>query len=206
MLKVIMFNGPKDVGKTSIAERIAISRCDTIICPIMDVVKVAAVMDFFSDDFSVREKLLKHATTIVNKWETDGTKDELVWTGANVTPRDLYIKKSEQMRREHGELAVVKAWHREASKIIDARRAVPKYPKLRYMIVPDVRYTYEANYACSMHGHKHCSLVQIRRPNKDFFNDVGFYIENAACNIRSFDNDLRGMEFVSKEINKALFK
>lgn len=171
MVKVILLNGPRQVGKDYIADRAIelMGSCRKL--PVGFFIKRAALeanglqphlvgMLEAHKDRPLGEMLHNLAGPLVTK-----------------TPRDLYIEYGDYMRREEGGDYFAKLWAESAD----------QYRGYGTLLVPDVRFQSEVNHAVRIFGITPVLLVRVRRKDYDWKGDVGTYVSH-KCAV-DFHND-----------------
>jgi len=179
MTKIILLNGPKYVGKTAIAEWVAERRDDVLVCPMMYQVKIQALMYYLNESVSEAEDSL-HAIE-------DQCLKDCEYGDTGLTPRQMFTAQSEFNRRGGGTHAVSRLWKQYVSERCAVHRH--KNKPIRFILVPDLRFDHEVQFIEEAYGYRSCHLVHVLRGGKDFFEDVGYYVDRRRAPLSSLTNE-----------------
>jgi len=173
--RIILLNGPRQVGKDFIADRFIEHASSARKLPIMWPGKLAAMAEYGGTPSHVQ--IMEH----YKDEPISGAKD---WQGLNVssldgkTPREVYIEYGERMRTEEGEDYFANLWAQHAT----------NYRGYGYILVPDVRFQEEVDAASREFGQHNVLLVRVRRQDYDWQRDIGTYCKHIFA--ADFDNDV----------------
>ena len=157
MTKVILLNGPRQVGKDFIADKFVEDANSARKLPIMWPAKIAAMAEH------------GFTTSQVQYFETcKDTKQPLLAGIADETPRSIYIEYGTRMREEHGDGYFAKMWAEFAR----------RYRGYGVIVVPDVRFQAEVDEALREFGEHNVMLVRVRQDDFDWQGDIGHYCEH----------------------------
>lgn len=171
--RIILLNGPRQVGKDFIADKFVGEADSARKLPIMWLEKLAAMAEHGVPPSHV------HAMERFKDEPINGVKD---WQGLDVsalhgkTPRQVYIEYGERMRAEEGDTYFAKLWAKHAA----------QYRGYGYIVVPDVRFQPEVDEAVREFGAHNVLLVRVRQENYGWANDIGSYLKHMF--VHDFDN------------------
>lgn len=175
MPKVILLNGPRGVGKDTIAEAyVKVRKCEGVqvmICKMMWPMKAAALAEY---------GLASH---YVEVFEAINLKDTPQGTLHWHTPREVYIRYAERERARHGQGIYAQMWLKAAALIMH---------QCDEIIVPDVRFMPEVKAAISLVGGGRMRLICVHRKDHDWTDDIGSYLYLAGRTIHFHNNSERG--------------
>lgn len=163
MTRIVLLNGPRQVGKDFIGDKFVQEANSARKLPIMWPGKLAAMAEHGVPPSHV------HAMERHKDEKINGVKD---WQGIDVTgihdktPREVYIEYGERMREEHGEDYFANLWAEHAR----------NYRGYAVIVVPDVRFQPEVTAACREFGEHNVLLVRVRQDDYDWQGDIGSYL------------------------------
>ena len=166
--RIILLNGPRQVGKNFIADRYLENASNARTLPVMWPGKLAAMAEYGVPP-SVVEAM---------EFTKDAPHDMLCDLVGRKTPREVYIDYGERMRAEEGEAYFANAWVVHAAQL----------RHYDYILVPDVRFQLEVDAASREFGQHNVLLVRVRRQDYDWRLDIGSYCDH--CCAADFDNDV----------------
>lgn len=173
MTRIILLNGPRQVGKDFIADRFVGEADSARKLPITVPGKLAAMAEHGVPPSHV------HAMERFKDEPINGVKD---WQGLDVsdlhgkTPRQVYIEYGERMRAEEGDTYFAKLWATHAR----------QYRGYGYIVVPDVRFQPEVDEAVREFGAHNVLLVRVRQEDYGWTGDIGSYLKHIF--VHDFDN------------------
>lgn len=175
MTRIILLNGPRQVGKDFIASRYIEHANSARSLHVMWPAKLAAMAEYGITPSQVRAMELYKDEPIT------GVKD---WRGLVVsdlegkTPREVYIEYGDRMRAEEGEAYFANLWAQQAE----------HYRDYEYLLVPDVRFREEVEAAARTFGAGNTLLVRVHKNHYGWDRDVGSYLGHSIS--VDFDNDV----------------
>ena len=164
MTRIILLNGPRQVGKDFIADRYienALFGIKARKLPVMWPGKLKAM-----DEYGV-----PLTTVEAMEYAKDEPHDMLRDLFGIKTPREVYIDYSARVRAEEGEdyFAELWAWHAKQLQHYDD------------IVVPDVRFQPEVDVASREFGRHNVLLVRVHRQDCDWQRDIGSYCEHSSA-------------------------
>lgn len=175
MTRIVLLNGPRQVGKDFIADRFIDHEQSSRKLPVMWPGKLAAMADHGVTPSQVavmesrKDKPIHHPL---------GGPGELPVSLHGKTPREVYIEYGERMRAEEGDDYFARLWAQHAR----------NYRGYGYIVVPDVRFQPEVDAASREFGQHNVLLVRVRRQDYDWQRDIGSYCKHIFA--ADFDNDV----------------
>ncbi len=165
MLRVVLMNGPRGVGKDEITKQY-MALYPAQVLSISKPMKMEAIraLDVFShiDD--------AHAEAVV--WALEDEKDTPLPVLGGKTPRQVYIEYGNRRRQEAGETVFADMWLRVAAGlIVTAKKPIT-------LIVPDCRFAVELHAAMTLAGGRNCVVVHVHRDGHTWQDDIGSYIDH----------------------------
>lgn len=160
-MKIILLNGPKSVGKDTIADaykNVTRGTRSVSILPMARAMHENALAEY---------GLPAESVDLINR---TGCKDKPSGTLGGKTPREVYIEYGDKMRAKYGEYVLGDMWLKRAASIAPEKNGV--------IVVPDVRFQPEVNSAIRLAGRDNVMLVYVIRPGKSWFGDIGRFCEH----------------------------
>lgn len=175
MTKVILLNGPRDVGKDFLADKFIDEELSARKLPVTWPLKLEAMAQYGIPPSLVNGYEQSKDVPINDQFAPHALKGR--------TPREVYIKYGTALRAAEGESAVAKRWRNDA-------RMKRGYG---FLLVPDVRFQPEVDEAVKEFGHLNVVLVHVRRAGRSWAGDIGSYVDHGQW--FAYRNDGDGSSF-----------
>lgn len=176
MTKVILLNGPRQVGKDFIADEFISLNRSARKLPVTWPLKLAAMAEHGIPPSTVRILDTAKDRPIGNTLQGPHVPDA-VEAIEGWTPREIYIAYGDRMRAEMGDDYFAQLWASHAD----------QYRGYEYIVVPDVRFQPEVDVASQVFGRFNTYLVRVKQADFDWRTDIGSYLKHTVS--FDFNND-----------------
>lgn len=167
MLRVVLMNGPRGVGKDEITKQYT-ALYPAVVLSIAKPMKMEAIASVRYPNFTE-----PYDGDIEQAYEHfEANKDTPMLALGGKTPRQLYIEYGNRRRRDAGEDVYATMWLRAAAGLI----ATAKRPIT--LIVPDCRFAVELHAAMTLAGGRNCIVIHVHRDGHTWQDDIGSYIDH----------------------------
>lgn len=167
MLRVVLMNGPRGVGKDEITKQYA-ALYPAQVLSIAKPMKMEAIATVNYPGFTE-----PYDGDIEQAYEHfEANKDTPMLALGGKTPRQLYIEHGNRRRAEAGANVFADMWLRVAAGlIVTAKKPIT-------LIVPDCRFAPELHAAMTLAGGRNCLVVHVHRDGHTWQDDIGSYIDH----------------------------